>query len=82
MKYSTFRGSRLRWLSGALVIALIATLGIPEDLVAQGAALGQQRLGRPYLFVFLAYAIAWALIFGWIISIARRLRSLERKIDS
>ena len=67
-------------LSAVVAIALLAALG-PDALAAQSADLGAQRLGRPYLFVFIAYAIGWALIFGWIISIARRLRSLETRID-
>lgn len=63
------------------VMALLVLALVPDTLEAQAAELGGQRLGRPYLFVFLAYAIGWALIMGWIVSIARRLRSLERKID-
>ncbi len=62
-------------------LALVALAGAWDGLAAQNANLGAQRLGRPYLFVFLAYAIGWGLILGWIVSIARRLRSLERRID-
>ncbi len=82
MKTHPGRRPNRSWLLGVLGIAFLAALSAPHDLLAQGADLGQQRFGRPYLHVFLAYAIAWALILGWIISIARRLRSLERKIDS
>lgn len=72
-----------RLLIGLSAVAAIALLSsfTPDALFAQSADLGAQRLGRPYLFVFLAYAVGWALIFGWIISIARRLRSLETRID-
>lgn len=71
---------RLVVLALLAVVVAFAAAG-PEPLLAQNADLGQQRLGRPYRFVFLAYAIGWVLILGWIVSIARRLRSLERKID-
>ena len=67
--------------SSAAALALLVLAGAADGLVAQNANLGAQRLGRPYLFVFLAYAIGWGLILGWIVSIARRLRSLERRID-
>jgi len=67
-------------LSAFVAIALVCFL-TPDALAAQSADLGAQRLGRPYLFVFVAYAVGWALILGWIISIARRLRSLESRID-
>jgi len=67
-------------LSVVATTALLASF-IPDALAAQSADLGAQRLGRPYLFVFVAYAIGWALILGWIITIARRLRSVETRID-
>lgn len=65
----------------ALAALAVVFLAAPGSAVAQSADLGAQRLGRPYLFVFLAYAVGWALILGWIVSIARRLRSLERRIE-
>jgi len=34
---------------------------------------------RPYWFVFLAYAAAWVLIGGWILTLSRRLRHLENR---
>lgn len=64
-----------------LALGAIALLLVPDALLAQNQDLGAQRLGRPYLFVFLAYALGWGLIFGWIVSIARRLRGVERKLD-
>ncbi len=72
----------------ALGIALVALLGFGggvEPLLAQAAddPLGRSGgLGRPYLFVFLAYAIGWLLIFGWVISIFRRLRGVEARMAS
>lgn len=68
--------------AAAAACLLLAFVALPEALLAQNANLGAQQLGRPYWHVFAAYAIGWVLIFGWVVSIARRLRSLERKIDS
>ena len=45
-----------------------------------GTPLGQQTLGRAYWHVFAAYAILWLLVFGWVISIVRRLRRVEERL--
>ena len=45
-----------------------------------GSALGQQTLGRAYWHVFVAYAIVWLLVLGWVISIVRRLRRVEERL--
>lgn len=65
----------------ALAAALLLLVAGPEALQAQAEALGQQQLGRPYWFVFTAYAVGWALILGWIISIARRLGRVEARLQ-
>ena len=57
-----------------------AVLLVPSDLLAQATELGQQTLGRAYWHVFVAYAIAWLLIGGWVVSIARRLARVERRL--
>ncbi len=54
------------------------------EVVAQTAGgatspLAGQSL-RGYTHMFVAYFIAWALIFGWVISIALRLGRLERNL--
>lgn len=60
---------------------LLAPYASPLTLLAQEAgALGRQTLGRPYWHVFIAYAIAWVLVFGWLIAIGRRLRSVEERL--
>jgi len=66
-----------------LALALLA-LGAPELLHAQGGlpdpgALAGQNL-RGYTHMFIAYFIAWALVFGWVFSIARRLGRIERAL--
>jgi CcmD family protein len=67
---------------------LLAVLGATATLAALACAplLGQQDrmgfagLGRPYWHVFAAYAIAIVLVAGWVISIARRLARIERRL--
>jgi len=66
----------------AIGLALGALSASPMLVWAQqaGRAIGQQTLGRPYWHVFTAYAIAWVLVFGWAVSIARRLRRVEERL--
>ncbi len=72
------RYARLITVVGLVLLVLHAS---PSALMAQEAdALGRQTLGRPYWHVFIAYTIAWALVFGWLISIARRLRRVEERL--
>ncbi len=66
---------------GAFGAAFLA-LAIAGPLAAQATELGRQTLGRPFWFVFLAYAIVVALIGGWVISIARRLRRIEDRLPA
>ena len=65
-----------RWAAAAAWAALL----VPADALAQATELGRQTLGRAYWHVFVAYAIAWLLIGGWIVSIARRLARVERRL--
>jgi hypothetical protein len=69
-----------------VVLALTGTTAVagllPDAaLAAQATELGRQTLGRPYWHVFLAYAIAVLLIGGWVVSIARRLLAIERRLQ-
>lgn len=61
-----------------LVAALAASLASSAPAVAQVGTevLAQQSL-RPYWYVFIAYALAWLLLLGWMFSIGRRMRGLE-----
>jgi CcmD family protein len=59
----------------ALLIPLL-TAAAPQT---ESATLAAQNL-RPYWHVFVAYAIAWLLVFGWLFSVARRLTRIERKL--
>ena len=64
------------------LVALVALL--PQFAQAQGGladpqAIASQNL-RGYNHMFIAYFIAWAIIAGWIISIARRLGRVEKAL--
>jgi len=76
------RGPRFggRILGAALAGALI--LASPGISFAQAAdnELARQTLGLPYWHVFIAYAVVWLLIAGWVISIARRLSEVEKRL--
>ena len=58
--------------------ALAALLTSAAPAVAQVGTevLAQQSL-RPYWYVFIAYALAWLLLMGWLFSMVRRMRGLE-----
>ena len=64
------------------VLALVLILATPSLSFAQAAAneLARQTLGRPYWYVFVAYAVVWLLVAGWVISIARRLSDVEKQL--
>lgn len=60
------------------MVAAVLSVVTAAGAHAQGSDLASQSL-RPYWHVFIAYAIAWVLIGGWIISIGRRLGKLDRR---
>jgi len=68
----------LGWALPVLLLVLVAA-----PLAAQGAmpagGLAAQSL-RAYRFVFIAYAIAWILVFGWVIAVGRRLAKVEQRL--
>jgi len=59
-----------------LILAPVASMAQQVGLQDPQALAGQSLRGYGHLFA--AYAIAWLLLAGWIISIARRLARLER----
>ena len=69
-----------RWTT-AFVLGVLLLWASPVWAQA-GAVLGRQTLGRPYWHVFSAYAILWLLVFGWVISIVRRLRRVEERLGT
>jgi hypothetical protein len=70
-----------RALRGALVLATVALFAAPNGVWAQAAEpLSSQRLGRPYVFMFVAYAIVLGIIAVFVISIAVRLARVEKRL--
>lgn len=65
----------------ALVVVSLFALS-PDTLASQGMgdAIASQNL-RGYTHMFIAYAIAWLLVVGWVISIARRLGRVEKELN-
>lgn len=68
----------LRRLRAAITPLLALLLASPHPGVAQIGTdvLAQQSL-RPYWYVFIAYALVWILLMGWVVSIGRRIGHLE-----
>lgn len=62
----------------ALAATVLALLVSDAPAFAQVGTdvLARQSL-RPYWYVFIAYALAWLLLMGWLLSIGRRIRRLE-----
>ncbi len=58
-----------RMLAAALVLLAAAPLDAAQVV---GGTL------RPYWHVFIAYAVAWLVVLGWVVHIARRLGRLDR----
>jgi len=65
----------------ALATGLVLMMACPDALTAQAPASGPPTQMRHFWHVFAAFAIAWLLIFGWAVSIARRLARLEKILD-
>lgn len=66
--------------SGATALLLLVLVTLP--LAAQsmpGAGVASQNL-RAYRFVFIAYALAWIFVLGWVLAVARKLSRLTRRL--
>jgi hypothetical protein len=65
------------FLAGGVAAALAALPALPgaAELVAQAGAPAPQM--RQFWHVFVAYALAWGLVFGWAVAIFRRLGRVE-----
>ena len=65
------------------VLGVLAFTSVPawaQDSALPAAGLARQSL-RPYWHVFIAYAIAIVLVLAWVVSISRRLRDVEDRLD-
>jgi CcmD family protein len=67
-----------RWTT-AFVFGILLLRASPVWAQA-GTVLGAQTLGRAYWHVFIAYALVWVLVLGWLFSIVRRLRRVEERL--
>lgn len=70
--------SILKVLVPALVLGLL--LVVPEVVHAQAAGTAPGRQMRHFWHVFIAYGVAWALLFGWAVAIARRIARVEERL--
>jgi CcmD family protein len=75
----------MRHVIGFLLLFSVLVTLVPDAALAQTGlpdpeAIAGQNL-RGYTHMFIAYAIAWALILGWVISIARRLGRVEKALS-
>lgn len=82
---SSSRGGRpaLVGAFAAVLVLLLLLVVDPTGLAGQqgpGASLGSQSM-RPYAHVFWAYALAWALVLGWVVSISRRWSRVEDDLE-
>ncbi|NIP59606.1 MAG: CcmD family protein [Gemmatimonadetes bacterium] len=50
-----------------------------QTIPAGAGEVARQSL-RPYAHVFIAYALAWVLVLGWVVSIGRRLGRVEEEV--
>lgn len=68
-------------LAGLATLALAAS-ALPHELLAQAAqnTPGPPREMRQFWHVFIAYAIAWLLVFVWILTILRRIRRVDDRL--
>jgi CcmD family protein len=74
----------MKRLFGLILIISLGLLLVPGGDLAASAlqdsgGLASQNL-RGYTHMFIAYFIAWAVILGWVISIARRLGRVEKAL--
>lgn len=71
-------------LLATLALLALSWIVVPTAAAVQGGPgqageLARQSL-RPYGHVFVAYALAWALVLGWVVSLGRRWSRLEDEL--
>ena len=66
-----------RLLAALAVAALIWS--VPGGLIAQLPQATRLEM-RHFWHVFVAYALAWVILFAWIVAILRRVRRVEEKL--
>ena len=68
----------LRWALPVVLLVLVTVPLLAQEGMPAGGSSGQNL--RAYRFVFIAYALAWVFVFGWVVSVGRRLARLERRL--
>lgn len=68
----------LRWALPVLLFVLVAVPVMAQEGMPGGGSSGQNL--RAYRFVFIAYALAWVFVLGWVVNVGRRLARLERRL--
>ncbi len=78
----SFYGTSLRPFVASGAVALwLAFSANPLVAQAGAGAPGSQNM-RPFQYLFVAYALAWLLVFGWVLSVGRRLAKLDKRLGS
>jgi CcmD family protein len=76
----------MTWRTVFVLVSLSGTLLLPELAHAQGGLADPETIAaqnlRGYTHMFIAYAITWALVFGWAVSISRRLGRIEKALKN
>lgn len=82
LKVSRLSGSRsgMNWLV-AIVPLIALALILPTETFAQEMPAATRLEMRHFWHVFIAYALAWVILFGWVLSILKRLRRVEERLD-
>ena len=71
----------LRWVLPAFALIVLALPTLAQESALPGSNIAEQSL-RPYAFVFIAYAIVWVFVLGWIVAVGRRMSALARRLDA
>jgi CcmD family protein len=80
MKSLLVQAPRARLAHAAVtLLALLVSGAMAGPVFAQQAAAPPLEM-RHFWHVFIAYALAWVLIGGWLFSIVRRLRKVEERL--
>ena len=69
------------WAVRALLLALVLLLALPGPGSGQSVGESVASGGRGYTFMFLAYAIAWLLPFGWGASLFWRFGQIGKDLE-
>ena len=71
----------IRWvLFSVLVLTLLPALAQAQTGLPDPSVIAGQNL-RGYTHMFIAYFICWAMVLGWVVSIARRLGRIEKALN-